>query len=130
MAASDNIQPLGEAIAASTRGIHARLNKSIISRLPLALPPRASDPSTYVTGLIHIAPIYLAFESLWNDFLEPGPEDGVDPHAELVAPLLSVAETPTGGRWARLADEGAEKKLAAALTDGCGGDLQRVVPVF
>lgn len=87
-------ESLGEAIAARTRGIHARLNKSIIGRLPLALPPRASDPSTYVTGILHIAPIYLAFESLWEDFLAPGPENGIDPHSELVAPLLSVAETP------------------------------------
>ncbi|OAQ95774.1 hypothetical protein LLEC1_00390 [Akanthomyces lecanii] len=87
-------QPLAEAIAILTRGIHARLNKSIVARLPLALPPRASDPSTYVTGLLHIAPIYLTFERLWDSLLSPGPEDGIDPHAELVAPLLPVPETP------------------------------------
>lgn len=87
-------QPLAEAIATLTRGIHARLNKSIVARLPLALPPRASDPSTYVTGLLHIAPIYLTFEKLWDNLLAPGPRYGGDTHAELVAPLLPVHETP------------------------------------
>ncbi|KAM3557602.1 hypothetical protein MY1884_004439 [Beauveria asiatica] len=88
-------KPLAEAIAALTRGIHARLNKSIVACLPLALPPRASDPSTYVTGLLHVAPIYLTFEGLWNEFLAPGTEDAVDPHAELVTPLLPVSpDTP------------------------------------
>ncbi|KAM3461387.1 hypothetical protein MY5147_004243 [Beauveria neobassiana] len=86
-------KPLAEAIAAITRGIHARLNKSIVARLPLALPPRASDPSTYVTGLLHVTPIYLTFEGLWNEFLGPGPEDDVDSHAELVAPLLPLSDT-------------------------------------
>lgn len=86
-------ESLGEAIAAVTRGIHARLNKSIIARLPLALPPRASDPSYYVTGLLHITPIYTTFEGLWSDFLEPYC-DGVDPHAELVATVPTGSETP------------------------------------
>ncbi|EGX94831.1 hem oxygenase-like, multi-helical [Cordyceps militaris CM01] len=88
---------LAEAIAAQTRGIHARLNKSILARLPLALPPRASDPSTYVTGLLHIAPIYLTFESLWEHLLAPRSEDGLDPHAELVTPLRPASKTATVG---------------------------------
>lgn len=79
-------EPIAESIAAVTRGIHARLNKSIIARLPFALPPRSSDPSAYVTGLLHIAPIYITFENLWHNFIEPDFEDGVDPHAELVEP--------------------------------------------
>lgn len=87
-------QPLAEAIATLTRGIHTRLNKSIVARLPLALPPRASEPSTYVTGLLHIAPIYLTFERLWDNLLAPGPTNDLDPHAELVAPLLPVPDTP------------------------------------
>ncbi len=90
----DQDKPLAEAIAALTRGIHAQLNKTIVARLPLALPPRASDPSTYVTGILHITPIYLTFERLWDDFLAPGSEDRADPHAKLGAPLLSVPDTP------------------------------------
>ncbi|TQV98956.1 hem oxygenase-like, multi-helical [Cordyceps javanica] len=88
---------LAEAIAAQTRGIHARLNKSIVARLPLALPPRASDPSTYVTGILHIAPIYLTFESLWDRFLSPGPDGGVGSHAELAASPRPGSETTPAG---------------------------------
>ncbi|GAO16871.1 uncharacterized protein UV8b_06863 [Ustilaginoidea virens] len=62
-------RPLAESIAAATRPIHAKLNKLIIARLPLALPPRAADPFPYTHGLLHVAPIYLTFESLWLDFL-------------------------------------------------------------
>jgi heme oxygenase len=38
----------------------------IIVRLPLALAPHASDASLYVTGLLHIAPIYITFEAIWQ----------------------------------------------------------------
>ncbi len=80
---------LAEAIAASTRSVHAKLNKSIIARLPLALPPRAPDPSIYACGLLHIAPIYITFEALWQSILDAPPlaepentppaESGLDP---------------------------------------------------
>ncbi|KAL0944033.1 heme oxygenase [Colletotrichum truncatum] len=63
-------RPLSESIAAATRSVHAKLNKLIIARLPLAIPPRSNDPSIYVSGLLHIAPIYIAFESLWKDIVE------------------------------------------------------------
>ncbi|GJC82156.1 heme-binding protein HMX1 [Colletotrichum liriopes] len=69
--AEDNQQPLSESIAAATRSVHAKLNKLIIARLPLAIPPRAADPSIYVSGLLHIAPIYATFESLWKTIAEP-----------------------------------------------------------
>lgn len=50
---------------AATRSVHTQLNTLIIRRLPLALPPAANTPSTYVSGLIHIAPVYITFETLW-----------------------------------------------------------------
>ncbi|EFY91816.1 hypothetical protein MAC_02101 [Metarhizium acridum CQMa 102] len=59
-------RPLAESIAIATRSIHARLNKLIIERLPLALPPQAGDPFVYASGLLHIAPIYTTFESIWS----------------------------------------------------------------
>lgn len=62
-------RPLAESIAIATRGIHAKLNKLIIARLPLVLPPQASDSFVYASGLLHIAPIYTTFESLWSDIL-------------------------------------------------------------
>jgi heme oxygenase len=69
---------LADAIAASTRAIHAKLNKSIIARLPLALPPRAPDPSVYACGLLHIAPIYTTFEALWQNMIDSPPQLELD----------------------------------------------------
>ncbi|KAK2028535.1 heme oxygenase-like protein [Colletotrichum zoysiae] len=69
--AADSQRSLSESIAAATRSAHAKLNKLIIARLPLAIPPHADDPSIYVSGLLHIAPIYATFESLWKTIVEP-----------------------------------------------------------
>ncbi|PNY26003.1 Uncharacterized protein TCAP_04067 [Tolypocladium capitatum] len=80
-------RPLVESIAIATRSVHARLNKLIVARLPLALPPRAADPAPYLSGLLHVAPIYTAFEEAWRDILDAPPltpstgslPDGCDP---------------------------------------------------
>ncbi|KAH6686704.1 hypothetical protein F5X68DRAFT_11717 [Plectosphaerella plurivora] len=72
-------RPLAEAINAATRNVHAKLNKLIIARLPLALPPHAADPSLYASGLLHIAPIYITFETLWQDLIRsPTDQEGSD----------------------------------------------------
>ncbi|OTA83953.1 hypothetical protein M434DRAFT_24669 [Hypoxylon sp. CO27-5] len=63
-------RPLGESINVATRSVHTQLNKLIIQRLRLALPPQADDASNYVQGLLHIAPIYITFESLWRTILD------------------------------------------------------------
>ncbi|CAH0005284.1 unnamed protein product [Clonostachys byssicola] len=65
---------MAESIAASTRVLHARLNRLIMARLQLALPPRIADPSLYISGLFHIAPIYITFETLWESILESPPK--------------------------------------------------------
>jgi len=54
----------------ATRPAHSQLNRLIILRLPLALPPYTTNPSTYVSGLLHITPIYITFESLWQTVLD------------------------------------------------------------
>ncbi|KAJ4415866.1 hypothetical protein N0V85_002516 [Neurospora sp. IMI 360204] len=75
---------LGYQINAATRSVHTQLNSQIIRRLPLALPPAANTPSTYVSGLLHVAPVYITFETLWymillshkeqtKDFRNPSP---------------------------------------------------------
>lgn len=70
---------LGDSINISTRSVHTKLNKLIIARLPLAIPPQAKDPSTYVSGLLHVTPIYNAFESAWQDILKhPAAEENHD----------------------------------------------------
>lgn len=57
-------------VNSSTRSLHTQLNKLILVRLPLALPPHTTNSSKYVSGLLHIAPIYITFESLWQEILE------------------------------------------------------------
>ncbi|OCK85648.1 heme oxygenase-like protein [Lepidopterella palustris CBS 459.81] len=54
-------------INAASRTLHTQLNRLITTRLPLCLPPHASSPSLYTTGLLHFAHIYLTFESAWAD---------------------------------------------------------------
>ena len=68
----------------ATRPIHSQLNRLILLRLPLALPPQTSNPSTYVSGLLHIAPIYANFESLWESLL-----------ASSLLPISSSQNAPT-----------------------------------
>ncbi|KXJ93085.1 hypothetical protein Micbo1qcDRAFT_53110 [Microdochium bolleyi] len=69
---SDEIdaRTLSQSINIATRPVHTRLNKLIVFRLPLALPPQADDGSNYVSGLLHVAPIYIAFESLWEKIVQ------------------------------------------------------------
>ncbi|KAK2627196.1 hypothetical protein QTJ16_003162 [Diplocarpon rosae] len=64
-----NPHSLSERINTSTRSVHTQLNRLILTRLPLALPPYTNNPSTYVSGLLHIAPIYSNFEGLWATIL-------------------------------------------------------------
>lgn len=71
----DATRSLAESINVATRSVHTKLNKLVISRLRLALPPEADDASQYVSGLLHVAPIYMTFESLWKALLQPsGPQ--------------------------------------------------------
>ncbi|KAF1967226.1 heme oxygenase-like protein [Bimuria novae-zelandiae CBS 107.79] len=69
------------------RSLHAQLNKLITSRIPFALPPLASDPSLYTTGLLHFAHVFLTFESLWNDLPPTHASDGAN--SPPTSPLLS-----------------------------------------
>ena len=93
---------LGDAINIATRSVHAKLNKLILLRLPLAVPPHSPTPSTYVTGLLYFAPIYTAFERLWQHALdekaagvacpeENEPNEPVEPTSTPAA-TLSVAD--------------------------------------
>ncbi len=68
---------IGEEINRATKSLHATSNTLIVSRLSLAIPPGARTPSNYATGLLHLAPIFIAFESLWSDLLKR-PDGGSD----------------------------------------------------
>ena len=53
-------------INAATRKQHILLNRLIVDRLSLALPPAASDPSVLGHGLAAFARIYFTFEDAWQ----------------------------------------------------------------
>lgn len=65
-----NILSLSERINISTRGTHTQLNRLIIARLPLALPPHNPTPSLYISGLYYITPVYITFESRWQKVVD------------------------------------------------------------
>lgn len=70
--------PLIQAITGATRAGHTKLNKMIVARMPLTLPPATSDPSRYTSGLIHIMAIYNTFESEWDAVLASSPTLATD----------------------------------------------------
>ncbi|KAK3937649.1 hypothetical protein QBC46DRAFT_293839 [Diplogelasinospora grovesii] len=92
---------LGDQINIATRSAHTHLNKQILLRLPLAIPPRAHDPSVYGSGLLHIAPIYLTFESLWGHALQLRPadddeEEDIDPKSPSPEPFPPLCDDGSG----------------------------------
>ncbi|KAI1377232.1 hypothetical protein F4677DRAFT_49089 [Hypoxylon crocopeplum] len=91
---------LGDAINKATRTVHTKLNTLIIQRLALALPPQAEDSSNYVEGLLHITPIYTAFETAWQAFLD-SPESK-EPRYSRIHSILSELHLPGLSRSAAL----------------------------
>lgn len=92
---------LGDAINTATRTRHSTLNRLILLRLPLALPPVSPNPSAYVSGLLHVAPIYVAFETLWQDVLGPH-DDESEPCDDRMRSVLSHVFLPGLARSACL----------------------------
>ncbi|KAF1918549.1 hypothetical protein BDU57DRAFT_515402 [Ampelomyces quisqualis] len=81
-------------INSATRNLHTTLNRLIMSRLPLALPPHAADASLYTTGFLHFAHVFLTFESLWADLLRHhGTQTRSTPNTS--PPDLTPAPPPT-----------------------------------
>lgn len=105
---------LAESMNASTRSLHAQLNKLILARLPLALPPHARDPSFYVSGLLHIAPIYITFESLWHDIIKPSSQ-GVDNDESQTTTTSSAFQTSPAESQTHDADS--KERIRSLLTD-------------
>ncbi|KAL7937137.1 hypothetical protein V8C35DRAFT_216166 [Trichoderma chlorosporum] len=65
-------KPLALEMVAATREMHTIINRLVVSRLPLALPPQASDAGPYISGLLHFLPVYTTFEKLWLDIICDG----------------------------------------------------------
>lgn len=62
-------QSLAHSINTAIASSHTRINRLILDRMPHAVPPQADNPSTYITGLLHIGAVYIAFESLWQNII-------------------------------------------------------------
>jgi hypothetical protein len=63
------MRSLAHSINTAIASSHTRINRLILDRMPHAVPPQAENPSTYITGLLHIGAIYVAFESLWQNII-------------------------------------------------------------
>lgn len=66
-------------INTATRKQHTELNRLIIERLPLALPPKANGPQTYGLGIAAFAQIFLAFEQAFDDLTNSLLQDAKQP---------------------------------------------------
>lgn len=65
---------LTQAINAASRPYHTQLNRTILARLPLALPPNSSDATVYALGVRHLLPVYHAFETEWAKYVSVEPK--------------------------------------------------------
>jgi heme oxygenase len=59
-------------ISAATRSHHSSLNRLIVSRLPLCLPPHTLTPRLYTVGVSVFGTIYRTFEEEWSRILQNG----------------------------------------------------------
>jgi heme oxygenase len=87
------------AINSATRKQHVELNRLIVERLPLGLPPHSHDPALLGRGLAAFGNIFSAFEEVWHE-IEQGKHalSRYDPdkaHAYDVCSFLSFLR-PTG----------------------------------
>ncbi|KAG6357221.1 hypothetical protein INS49_015099 [Diaporthe citri] len=60
---------LAHSINTAIASSHTKINRLILDRMPHAVPPQADNPSIYITGLLHIGAVYVAFESLWQNII-------------------------------------------------------------
>ncbi len=58
---------LGDEIYNASIEIHGQLQRMVNARLPLALPGNTNTPSIYISGLVHIAPVYITLSACGRD---------------------------------------------------------------
>lgn len=74
------VKSLAHQINVGIASSHTKINKLILDRMPRAVPPHTNNPSTYITGLLHIGAIYIAFESLWQETIGIRPDTASKPY--------------------------------------------------
>lgn len=92
-------------INAATRKQHTELNRLLVHRLPLSLPPYVSTPLLYSKGLVPFARIFLLFEVEW-DLLARHVEERNDSEHDRAVKKWLVSLRPCGlPRTARIKDD-------------------------
>ncbi|TVY24936.1 hypothetical protein LHYA1_G006242 [Lachnellula hyalina] len=131
----EEVLSLSNRINSSTRSLHTQLNKLILVRLPLALPPHTTNSSKYVSGLLHVAPIYVTFEERVSvagrlGQIKHGPSSKREHSKGLLAdpfpPIPPPASRPSAGGRLRAdihtltgkSEEKIDEELAAIARDG------------
>ena len=71
-----------------SRPTHTQLNRLVLTRLPLALPPHTHNPELFTVGLLHFAPIYITFEAFWKEYLSSSSCNGGTTKDNRVAAIL------------------------------------------
>jgi heme oxygenase len=95
-------------INTATRKQHTELNRLIIDRIPLALPPTTRSPKVYALGLAAFAQIYLAFEHAFDtlEASQDAPNDKQTPtgtaHQREIKAWLSTLRPASLKRSSRL----------------------------
>lgn len=95
-------------INAATKKQHVVLNRLLVDRLPLALPPNAPDPRLFGYGLSVFATIYFVFESCWKelfDSVETDDKSLTGTHDAQVRRWLATLVPPGLSRTSRLAED-------------------------
>ncbi|CAK1361897.1 hypothetical protein CB0940_02782 [Cercospora beticola] len=57
---------IGALINVATRRQHTELNRSLVQRLPLALPPHQTNPLLFAKGIVPFASFFFLFETEWD----------------------------------------------------------------
>ncbi|KJX99306.1 hypothetical protein TI39_contig364g00002 [Zymoseptoria brevis] len=98
---------LSDEINRATRSQHIELNRLLINRLSLALPPHSSTPLLYGKGLVPFARIFLFFEIEWEILTRQVQQsDGYgNEHAREVQRWLANLRPAGLARTARLKDD-------------------------
>ena len=95
-------------INAATKNQHVVLNRLIVDRLTLALPPKTTDPRLLGHGLAAFAVIFITFEDVWqelSDSIEADDESLSGTHDAQVKMWLATLVPPELLRSARLKED-------------------------
>lgn len=106
-------------INAATRRQHEVLNRLIMARLPLALPPLAAQPDALGVGLAAFVQVFFAFEDVWQeDTTQPETDGQSDARAAQLRSLLAELRPDGLARTLRLVSD------LETIAEGCTRDVR------